>query len=54
MVRVLAQGVPNKRIAKHLAITPKTAGNHVEHSYPKLGVTNRAAATMRVIEDRLI
>ncbi len=54
MLRLLAQGLPNKSIAKQLAITPKTAGNHVEHIYTKLGVTNRAAATMRAIQNGLV
>lgn len=54
VLRLLAQGLPNKSIAKQLAITPKTTGNHVEHIYTKLGVTNRAAATMRAIQDRLV
>ena len=54
VLRLVVQGLPNKSIAKQLAITPKTAGNHVEHIYTKLGVTNRAAATMRAIQDRLI
>jgi hypothetical protein len=27
-------------------VTPKTAANHVEHIYAKLGVSNRAAATL--------
>jgi HD-GYP domain-containing protein (c-di-GMP phosphodiesterase class II) len=54
VLRLLAQGLPNKSIARHLAITAKTAGNHVEHIYTKLGVTNRAAATMRAVQDRLI
>ncbi len=44
VLRLLVQGLPNKTIARQLAITPKTAGNHVEHIYTKLGVTNRAAA----------
>jgi HD-GYP domain-containing protein (c-di-GMP phosphodiesterase class II) len=54
VLRLLAQGLPNKSIAKQLDITPKTTGNHVEHIYSKLNVTNRAAATMRAIQDRLI
>jgi len=54
VLRLLAQGLPNKSIAKRLAITPKTAGNHIEHIYTKLGVTNRAAATMRAVQDRLV
>ena len=54
VLRLLAQGLPNKSIAKRLGVTSKTAGNHVEHIYTKLNVTNRAAATMRAIQDRLI
>ncbi len=54
VLRLLSQGLPNKSIARRLNITPKTAGNHVEHIYTKLGVANRAAATMRALQDRLI
>ncbi|HTC68776.1 MAG TPA: HD domain-containing phosphohydrolase, partial [Acidothermaceae bacterium] len=54
VLRLLTQGLPNKSIAKQLSITAKTAGNHVEHIYTKLGVSNRAAATMRAVQDRLI
>ncbi len=54
VLRLLTQGLPNKVIARKLGITPKTAGNHVEHIYTKLGVTNRAAATMRAVQDGLI
>jgi DNA-binding NarL/FixJ family response regulator len=44
VLRSLAQA--NESIAKRLKITPKTAGNHAEHIYTKLGVANRAAATV--------
>jgi len=54
VLALLVQGLPNKAIAKQLGITPKTAGNHVEHLYTKLGVTNRAAATMRALQDGLV
>lgn len=47
---LLAQGLPNKIIAKQLRISPKTVGNHIEHVYTKLGVTNRAAATMAAMQ----
>ena len=36
---LLAQGLPNKAIARQLGISPKTVGNHVEHIYTKLGVS---------------
>jgi HD-GYP domain-containing protein (c-di-GMP phosphodiesterase class II) len=41
---LLAQGLPNKAIARRLEISPKTVSNHVERVYTKLGVSNRAGA----------
>ena len=46
MLGLLARGHSNKQIAQHLVVSPKTAGNHVEHIYAKLGVSSRAAATL--------
>ena len=43
---LLARGHSNREIAQALVITPKTAMNHVEHIYAKLGVSSRAAATL--------
>lgn len=51
---LLAQGLPNKAIARQLGISPKTVGNHVEHIYSKLGVTNRAGAAMRAIQHGIV
>ena len=51
---LLAQGLQNKQIAGHLGISPKTVGNHIEHIYAKLGVTNRAGAAMRAMEHGLV
>jgi HD-GYP domain-containing protein (c-di-GMP phosphodiesterase class II) len=50
----LARGLSNKQIAAQLVITPKTAGNHVEHIYAKIGVSNRAAAAMYALNHGLI
>jgi HD-GYP domain-containing protein (c-di-GMP phosphodiesterase class II) len=47
---LLAQGRSNKEIASQLGISAKTVGNHVEHVYTKLGVTNRAGAALRAME----
>src|SRR6185503_6571951 len=46
VLRLLARGMSNKQIAHALEISRKTAGNHVEHIYAKLGVTNRALASL--------
>ena len=43
MLRLVA-GLSNKEIAARLVISRKTAGNHVEHIYAKIDVSNRAAA----------
>jgi HD-GYP domain-containing protein (c-di-GMP phosphodiesterase class II) len=46
VLRLLARGMSNKQIAQRLQISRKTAGNHLEHVYTKLGVTNRALASL--------
>ena len=43
---LLARGHSNGEIAQRLVVSPKTAANHVEHIYAKLGVSSRAAATL--------
>lgn len=51
---LLSRGLPNKSIAREVAITPKTAGNHVEHIYAKLNVSSRAAAAMVAMQHGLV
>ena len=51
---LLAQGLSNKQIAERLVITPKTAGNHVEHIYAKIGASSRAAAAMFAVQHGLL
>ena len=46
VLRLLARGHTTKEIAGQLVVAPKTAANHIEHIYTKLGVTSRAAATL--------
>ena len=54
MLRLLARGMSNKEIADALVISPKTAGTHIEHIYAKLGVTNRALASLYAAKHGLI
>ena len=46
MLRLLVRGLSNKEIAAELVISRRTAGAHVEHIYAKLGVSNRARASL--------
>jgi HD-GYP domain-containing protein (c-di-GMP phosphodiesterase class II) len=46
VLRLIARGFSNKEIADRLIISPKTAGNHVEHIYTKIGASNRARAAL--------
>jgi len=51
---MIAEGLSNKAIAARLVISPKTAGNHIEHIYSKIGVTNRARASLFAVRNSLI
>ena len=42
VLRLVAQGLSSKQIAQRLVISPKTARNHIEHIYAKIGTSNRA------------
>ena len=54
MLILLARGLSNRQIAERLVITPKTAGNHVEHIYAKIGASSRAAAAMFAVQHGLL
>ena len=54
VLRLLVRGLSNKEIAEHLVISRKTAGTHVEHIYAKLGVSNRARASLFAMKHGLI
>jgi HD-GYP domain-containing protein (c-di-GMP phosphodiesterase class II) len=51
---LLARGHSTREIAQRLVVTPKTAANHVEHIYAKLGVSSRAAATLYATQHGLV
>jgi DNA-binding NarL/FixJ family response regulator len=54
VLRLVAQGASNKEIAAKLVISEKTARNHVERTYAKIGVSNRVAASMYALERGLL
>jgi DNA-binding CsgD family transcriptional regulator len=54
VLRLLARGLSNKEIADQLGISRKTASNHVEHVYAKIGVSNRARASLFAVRHGLM
>jgi DNA-binding NarL/FixJ family response regulator len=54
VLRLLARGYSNKAIAGELVITSKTAGNHIEHIYTKIGASNRACASLFAMRHGLL
>jgi DNA-binding CsgD family transcriptional regulator len=53
VVRLLARGYPDRRIAGILSISPRTVNNHVQHIFTKLDVGTRAAAAAWAIRHHL-
>lgn len=54
VLTLLGRGASNGQIATILGITPKTAGNHIEHVYAKSGVTTRTAAALFAMRHGLL
>jgi HD-GYP domain-containing protein (c-di-GMP phosphodiesterase class II) len=54
VLRLLARGWPNRQIAERLVIARKTVDNHVEHIYTKIGVSNRARASLFAVRHGLM
>lgn len=51
---LVARGASNKQIAGQLVISEKTARNHVERAYTKIGVSNRIGASMYALRHGLV
>jgi HD-GYP domain-containing protein (c-di-GMP phosphodiesterase class II) len=54
VLRLLARGLTNREIADALGISPKTAGRHIENIYLKIGVSNRARASLFAVTHGLM
>jgi HD-GYP domain-containing protein (c-di-GMP phosphodiesterase class II) len=54
VLRLLARGLSNKEIAMELVITPKTARNHIEHIYGKIGASSRVGASLFAMQHGLL
>ena len=54
VLRLIARGESNKRIARELGISEKTVKTHVGHVLAKLGVTDRTQAALQAVRDGLV
>jgi HD-GYP domain-containing protein (c-di-GMP phosphodiesterase class II) len=54
VLALVARGATTRRIAQVLHITPKTAGNHIERIYTKIGASSRATATLFALKHGML
>ena len=54
MLALLAEGLPNKSIARRLDISDQTVKFHVAAIYGKLGAVNRTDAVRRAVRRGLV
>jgi len=54
VLRWVATGASNRKIAHQLVVSEKTVAHHLDHIYNKLGVSSRAAAVFFAMEHALI
>jgi HD-GYP domain-containing protein (c-di-GMP phosphodiesterase class II) len=54
VLRLIAAGRTAKEAARELEIAPKTADNHIQNLYSKIGVSTRAAAALYALERGLV
>jgi HD-GYP domain-containing protein (c-di-GMP phosphodiesterase class II) len=51
---LVARGATTRHVARTLDITPKTAGNHIERIYSKIGASSRSTATLFALQHGLL
>ena len=51
---LVARGASTREVARTLRITPKTAGNHIERIYTKIGASSRATATLFALQHGML
>lgn len=54
VLRLIAAGYTAKEAARKLEIAPKTADNHIQNLYSKIGVSKRAGAALYALERGLL
>jgi DNA-binding CsgD family transcriptional regulator len=54
VLRLATRGLSSREIAAGLGISPKTARNHIEHIYAKIGASSRAQASLFAMQHGLL
>jgi DNA-binding NarL/FixJ family response regulator len=54
VLRLVAAGITNRKIASKLGISEKTVARHVSNIFTKLDLSSRAAATAYAYQNRLV
>lgn len=54
VLKMIAAGMPNKRIAFRLKISEKTVRNHISHIYEKLQIYDRSQAVLYAVRKGLV
>ena len=54
VLRLASRGLSSKQVATRLVISQKTARNHIEHIYVKIGASNRTEASLFAMQHGLI
>ena len=50
VVRLVADGLPNREVAERLYISPHTVSGHLRHAFEKLGISSRVALSRLAVE----
>jgi HD-GYP domain-containing protein (c-di-GMP phosphodiesterase class II) len=51
---LVARGATTRFVARRLGISPKTAGNHIERIYAKIGASSRSTATLFAMQHGML
>jgi HD-GYP domain-containing protein (c-di-GMP phosphodiesterase class II) len=54
VLRLIARGLSNRKMAQTLGVSEKTIGTHIMHIYDKIGCSTRSSATLFAMQHNLV